>query len=61
MCLKQAVNNNYVPVFMLIASAELAMHHETVMSIYGMCPTPVAVGPKNTGKSTAAKSALALL
>ncbi len=26
-----------------------------------MCPTPVAVGPKNTGKSTAAKSALALL
>ncbi len=55
-CLKQAVNNNYVPAFMLIASAGLAMHYET--SLYGMCP---AVGPKNTGKSTAAKSALALL
>ena len=32
-----------------------------ILSLYGMCPTPVAVGPKNTGKSTAAKSALALL
>lgn len=26
-----------------------------------MCPTPVAIGPKNTGKSTAGKTALALL
>jgi hypothetical protein len=28
--------------------------------VYGMCPTPIAVGPKNTGKSTAARTGLAL-
>ncbi len=60
-CLKQAVNNNFVAAFMLLASGGLAMHYETILSVYGMCPTPVAVGPKNTGKSTAAKCALALL
>ncbi len=59
-CLKQAVNNNYVAAFVLIASAALAMHYETVLSVYGMCPTPVAVGPKGTGKSTVAKAILAL-
>ena len=31
------------------------------MEKYGMCPTPVAVGSINTGKSTSAKTALSLL
>ena len=47
--------------FFLIASAGMAVHYEVVMEKYGMCPTPVAIGPKNTRKSTAARTALALL
>ena len=30
------------------------------MEKYGMCPTPVAIGSKNTGMSTSAKTTLAL-
>ena len=47
--------------FLLLASEGMAIHYEMVQLIYGMCPTPVAVGPKNVGKSTAAKCLLALL
>ncbi len=60
-CLKQAVDNNFVPAFFVIAAAGMAVHYEAVMEKYGMCPTPVAIGFKNTGKSTAARTALALL
>ena len=60
-CLRKAVDNNYMPAFFLIASAGMAVHYQSVMEKYGMCPTPVAVGLKNTGKSTAARTALALL
>ncbi len=62
--LKSAVNNNYLPAFFLIASACMCSHYESIMDIYGMCPTPVAVGQKklkNTGKSTVARTALALM
>ncbi len=53
-------SNNYVSAFFLI-SAGMALHYELILEKYGMCPLPVAVGPKNTGKSTAARTALALL
>lgn len=59
--LKTAVDNNYLPAFFVIASAGMALHYELVMEKYGMCPTPVAIGFKNTGKSTAARTSLALL
>ena len=60
-CLKQAVGNNFASAFFTIASAGMCLHYENVIEIYGMCPTPVAVGVKNTGKSTAARTAIALL
>ena len=59
--LQKAVDNNYIPAFFVIASAGMAVHYQTIMDKYGMCPTPVAIGCKNTGKSTAARTALALL
>ena len=58
--LKEAVANNFVPAFILIASVGMAIHFETVQEVYGMCPTPVGIGRKNTGKSTGAKTAIAL-
>ena len=60
-CLQKAVDNNFIPAFFVIASAGMAMHYETIQEIYGMCPTAVGIGSKNTGKSTAAKTALALI
>jgi hypothetical protein len=61
LCLKDAVGSNFIPAFYLIASAAMALHYESIIEIYGMCPTPVAIGVKNTGKSTAARTAIALL
>lgn len=60
-CLQQAVDNNFTPAFFVIASAGMAVHYEAVIEKYGMCPVPVAIGVKNMGKSTAARTALALL
>ena len=59
--LKEAVNNNFVPAFTILGSAAMGMHYEAIHTVYGMCPSPVAVGHKHTGKSTAARTALALL
>ena len=59
--LKNAVSNNYTASFFVIASAGMALHYEAIMERYGMCPTPIAVGAKSTGKSTAARTAIALL
>jgi hypothetical protein len=59
--LKKAVGNNYLSSFFFIASAAMALHYEEVIEKYGMCPTPVSVGLKNTGKSTAARTAISLL
>lgn len=59
--LKAAVGNNYMPAFMLIAAGSMGMHYESVMDTYGMCPTPIAIGPKNAGKSTAATTLLSLM
>ena len=52
--LKTAVDNNFLPAFFVIASACMALHYELVMEKYGMCPAPVVIGFKNTGKRTAA-------
>lgn len=59
--LKTAVDNNYLPAFFVIPSAAMALHYKLVMENYGMCPTPVAIGFKNTSKITAARTSLALL
>lgn len=53
MCLKEAVQNNFVPAFMLIASAGMSMHYEYIQERYAMCSTSVGIGRKNTGKSMA--------
>ena len=57
----KAVVDNYVPAFMVIAAALLCTHYETVFETYGMCPMPIIIGKKNTGKSTAARTSLYLL
>ena len=39
----------------------MAMHYESVQKTFGQCPTPLAVGPNNVGKTTSAKAFLALV
>ena len=59
--LKEAVGNNFLAAFTILGAGAMGLHYEQIISTYGMCPTPVAIGPKNTGKSTASKTLLALL
>ena len=59
--LKEAVGNNFIAAFTILGAGAMGMHYESVIAKYGMCPTPVAIGPKNTGKSTATKTLLNLL
>ena len=47
--------------FCYIASGAMAMHYETVQEKFGQCPTQIAVGPNDTGKTTSAKAFLALV
>jgi hypothetical protein len=59
--LKEAVGNNFVAAFMMFGAGAIGMHYESILRKYGMCPTPTAIGLKNTGKSTAARTVLAAL
>ena len=56
--LKKAVSNNFVAAFTVLGAFGMAIHYDTVLDGYGMCPTPVLIGKKNTGKSTIALTAL---
>jgi hypothetical protein len=38
----------------------MAMHYETIPNKFGQCPSSIAVGPNDTGKTTTAKSFLPL-
>jgi hypothetical protein len=39
----------------------MAMHYETIQKFFGQCPTPLAVGTNDTGKTTAAKAFLSVV
>ena len=54
----KAVSNNFVAAFTVLGAFGMAIHYDTVLDGYGMCPTPVLIGKKNTGKSTIALTAL---
>ena len=56
--LKKAVSNNFVAAFTVLGAFGMAIHYDAVLDGYGMCPTPVVIGKKNTGKSTIALTAL---
>lgn len=55
---KKAVSNNFVATFTVLGAFGMAIHYDAVLDGYGMCPTPVVIGKKNTGKSTIALTAI---
>lgn len=52
--------HNLIPTLLLIAGGMVAFHFQTVVEMYGNCPITVAIGPSQSGKSTAIKAALSL-
>ena len=42
----------------MIAGAMMAFHYLTIKDLYGGCPIVVAMGPSETGKSTAVRASL---
>ena len=59
--LKETVKDNFIPAFLYLGGAAMASHYEAIFQVQSMCPTPVAIGSKNTGKTTAANTALGML
>ena len=52
---------NFVASFCFIASGVMAIHYESIQQIFGQCPTPLAVGTNNMGKTTSAKAFLSVV
>lgn len=53
--------DNFIPAFFFIAAGVMLTHYEYVLNMFQQCPTPLAVGPKGTGKTTTSKAFLALI
>ena len=59
--LKDTIKENFLPAFLFMGGACMVSHFHAIFETTSMCPTPTAVGPKHTGKTTAANSALAMM
>ena len=56
-CLK----HNYNSALLVIAGGVMALYYNTLTTTFAGCPVVVALGPSETGKTTAIKAALATL
>jgi len=52
--------HNFHSSLLIIAGMIMAFHYSKIKELYGGCPIVVAMGPSETGKSTAIRAALAL-
>lgn len=66
-CLTSLINqleirgHNLYPTLLLMGSAAMSLHYETIMSKYQNCPIPLAFGASGTGKTTALRCALSIV
>jgi len=60
-CLKETVKGNFIPAFLFVGGVAMLSHFEAIFQVQSMCPTPVAIGPKNIGKTTAVSTATRML
>ena len=58
--LKVVMKHNFVPSILIIAGGVMALHYQQVIKVNSGCPTILAMGPSETGKSTSIKCALSL-
>ena len=54
------LGENFVSSFFFIAAGVMMAQYEFCVDTFSQCPTPMAVGPKGTGKTTASKALLSL-
>ena len=59
--LLQCCKHNAMSGLLTIVGVIMAFHYEHVLSLWGGCPIVVALGPPETGKSTAIVMGLALM
>ena len=58
--LKVVMKHNFISSLFVIAGAIMAVHYTAVVRVNSGCPCLLALGPSETGKSTAIKVALSL-
>lgn len=58
--LNTCMKHNFIPSVLMIGASIMLFHFSTITKKYGGCPIPLAIGPPETGKSTAIKAALSL-
>lgn len=58
--LKSATKHNYNSAILILAGAIMAFHYAQITAKYGGFPIVLAIGPTETGKSTAIKAGLSV-
>ena len=58
--LKVCMKHNFHSALVLLGATVMAFHYDSITTQCGGCPIPVAVGPSETGKTTAILTALSL-
>ena len=56
-----AMKHNSPAALMVLGSACIAMHYQTIVELNGECPAPLVCGDVGTGKSLALRCALVLI
>ena len=58
--LEQNCKHNFISALLVLGGAVMSCHYQTIVQQFGGFPIVLAVGPTETGKSTAIKAALSL-
>ena len=59
--LRVIMKHNFVPSILMVAGAVMTLHYSSLVRQPTGCPTIVAVGPSQSGKSTALRVALSIV
>ncbi len=58
---KILMKHNFISSLLTIAGSIMALHYTTIAKVFAGCPIVVCMGPSETGKTTALRSALSLI
>ena len=59
--LKTLTKHNFNSAVLTLAGSVMSLHYNTIITMYGGFPIALAIGPTETGKSTAIKAGLVYL
>ena len=58
--MRLSMKHNYISALLVLAGGVMALHYSTITTLFAGCPVVVALGPAETGKTTALKAALSI-